>query len=64
MILRVIPPACQVEEVGGTLKQSLGVGGEDGEGAGGVEGIQRIRVFGRGVKAQGGCLTPWPSTEY
>lgn len=30
----------------------------------GVEGIQRIRVFREGVKAQGVCLTPRPSTEY
>lgn len=30
----------------------------------GAEGIQRIRVFREGVKAQGGCLTPRPSTEY
>lgn len=42
------------------MEARSGVGGERGEG---VEGIRGIRLY-RGVKAQGGRLTPWPSSEY
>lgn len=61
MILRVIPPACQVEEVGGMCGSRVrGV-------EGGVEGIQGIILSGGGrVKAQGGRARGpaiWPSSE-